>query len=415
MASQTDSKTTPARQRSCPICSSSNREVLYRRDFTRLSGGLLNGYTVVSCQDCGFCFADDLPSQEEFDLYYKSQSKYEFDARSGAPSEYDTRRLPFAVSIIEGWFPDKDGRILDIGCANGGLLGELKRAGYTNVQGADPSPACARTARQLYDVEVMNASMFDIPEDTGGYDLLILGSVLEHILDLNGAVQKLRALLRPNGRVYLEVPDMTRCSLLNDAPYQEFSAEHINYFGPVSLQNLWGKHGFELGGLRQTEIEQVPGLTVYEIKAIFALTHNAADHIVFDKETSEELRRYLSKSQGKLARIESVIDTLAQTREEIIVWGVGTHAQGLLATTRLKEANIVAFVDSNSRYTGQRLLDIPILPVEALRERKEPILVASQQFQDEIVDTIRNRMKLSNRVLTLYQTGGNPGAPDAKG
>src|SRR3954467_6660391 len=100
--------------RPCPVCEGRNHERLYRRDFTKLSGALVGGYDVVSCPTCGFCFADGLPSQAELDAYYEGQSKYEHDSRSGAASEYDTRRLPFAVSIIAEWLADRNARILDI-------------------------------------------------------------------------------------------------------------------------------------------------------------------------------------------------------------------------------------------------------------------------------------------------------------
>src|SRR3954468_3989578 len=132
--------------RACPICGSKESAPLYRRDFAKLSGGLIAGYTVVACYRCGFCFASDLPSQSEFDLYYRNQSKYEYENRAGAPSNYEIRRLPLSVRAISEWLPNRAARILDIGCANGGLLNALKTHGYSNVFGADPSPACARIA-----------------------------------------------------------------------------------------------------------------------------------------------------------------------------------------------------------------------------------------------------------------------------
>jgi SAM-dependent methyltransferase len=370
----------------------------------KLSGALIDGYNVVACPTCGFCFASELPSQAELDAYYQNQSKYEHDTRRSGPSEYDTRRLPLAAGIIADWVPDQSARILDIGCANGGLLAELRKNGYKNVFGADPSPVCALTARDLYDIEVTTASLFEIPSKLGLFDFVILGSVLEHILDLSEAAQKIRSLLKPGGRVYIEVPDMTRCSLLNDAPFQEFSVEHINFFGPVSLQNLWQKHGFAAAALKQTDIEQVPGLTVYEIKALFSVDDRPPRPFQFDSDTRSELLRYIQRAQEKLHKLEQTIDSLAASGEPVIVWGVGTHTQSLLATTRLRNVNIRAFVDSNIRYVGQQLHGVPVLAADQLKDMKEPILISSQQFQDEIVRLIQQNLQLPNKVITLYST-----------
>ncbi len=60
---------------------------------------------------------------------------------------------------------------------------------------------------------------------------------------------------------------------------------------------------------------------------------------------------------------ETVLELIASQRP-LVVWGVGTHTQRLLATGGLAEANIVAFVDSNPNYLGKKLNNIPILAPE---------------------------------------------------
>jgi hypothetical protein len=89
----------------------------------------------------------------------------------------------------------------------------------------------------------------------------------------------------------------------------------------------------------------------------------------------------------------------------VIVWGVGTHTQHLLATTRLREVAIRAFVDSNPHYQGERLDGISILPPEAVRERSEPILISSAISQEEIARQIRDGLKCVNELIRLYGMG----------
>lgn len=387
--------------RPCAVCSSSAQDLLYARRFSKLSGALIDGYNVVSCRECGFCFASNLPGQQAFDSYYEAQSKYEHGGRGGAPSEYDTRRLPFAAGIIAEWLPDRAARILDIGCANGGLLAELKKNGYVNVQGVDPSPACAATARELYGIEVTAAPISRIPASIGTFDLVIFGSVLEHIIDFDNTINETKRLLKPNGRVYIELPDMTRCTLINDAPFQEFSVEHVNFFGPISIKNLFGRYGFEPIGIRQTEIEQVANLKVYEIKAMFEQT-GVVSPPTEDVETRPELKRYIGKARAKIRRVATIIDNLVAEQRPIVVWGVGTHTQGLLSDTNLSKARIEAFVDSNLRYVGQTLQGKPILGTNDLQRLSHDIMVSSQQFQKEIVDQIRGPLELPNGIITLY-------------
>ena len=66
------------------------------------------------------------------------------------------------------------------------------------------------------------------------------------VLDLDRAIAKIRMLIAPRARVYVAVPDVTRFVTVRDAPFQEFSVEHVNFFSPTSLTNLMGRRGFRL-------------------------------------------------------------------------------------------------------------------------------------------------------------------------
>ena len=50
--------------------------------------------------------------------------------------------------------------------------------------------------------------------------------------------------LADNGLLYVDVPDVMQFGRTADAPFQEFSIEHVNYFSAKSLSNLMRAHGF---------------------------------------------------------------------------------------------------------------------------------------------------------------------------
>jgi len=81
---------------------------------------------------------------------------------------------------------------------------------------------------------------------------------------------------------------------------------------------------------------------------------------------------------------------------------VGTHTQRLMATSRLAQADIRAFVDSNPRYQGKTISGVPVLAPAALKGRLEPILISSRIFQQEIQEQIRNQLGLTNELILLY-------------
>ena len=391
--------------RRCPICGGHQRDLLFQQRFSVLSAGsLMDGYDVVICKDCGFCFADYLPNQSSFDIYYREMSKYEHQDRSGQPSEFETNQFPVLAQFIQDHIPDLQSRIFEIGCANGGLLNALKQKGYQYVLGVDPSPLCAQNAKQLYQIKVLTNSLSDINMEIGPFDFIILVAVLEHIKDLAEALTKIYDLLSPNGKLYIEVPDVTQFTSSLDAPFQEFSIEHINFFSPESLTNLMGINGFSAEFSSQTAYEQTDTHTGYAIRMVFQKNKGDEQYSLKpDRITRSSVIKYITSSHEVENRIHKTVDKLVDNQTPLIVWGVGTHTQRLLATSRLISAKIVAYVDSNPNYQNKLLNGIPIMSPDSLVGKSEPILVSSRIFQDEIVRQIRFELNLKNEIYTLYE------------
>lgn len=394
----------PFLARGCPVCGSADRRVVFRQDFATVDRATpITGYDVAICERCGCGYADGIPDQAAFDRYYAEMSKYEYAQRGGAESEYDKRRLELIAGIIGRHVTNSDTRILDIGCASGRLLMNLRERGFGDVTGLDPSPTCAATAQRLYGIEVKAMTLHALSKTAERFDLAILVGVLEHLRDLDMAFAQLRCLLSSEGRLYVEVPDATAFADWPNAPYQDFSTEHINFFSPTSLRNLMRRHGFEPEFVEQNHREQSYRTVMSNISAVYRMMPEVADApIELDHETYASLERYLERSAADERRLLDAIDAVVDGRRRILVWGVGTHTCRLMATSRLAQADIAAFIESNARYHGKALHGRPILPPSALKDRSEPVLVSSRVFQQEIANQIRHELHCSNELILLY-------------
>ena len=154
----------PVEPRDCPICDGTNRRLLYRQRFSEMSAGsLLAGYDVVVCEACGLAYADNIPSQPAFDAHYRDMSKYERQDCGCRESEFDIRRFRAIAEIIARVQPDRAARILDVGCAIGGMLAAMKDLGYSNLLGVDPSPSCAAAAAEVHGIEVVTGTLANLP------------------------------------------------------------------------------------------------------------------------------------------------------------------------------------------------------------------------------------------------------------
>lgn len=384
--------------RICPICSFSEKTHLYKQNFNNNVISLIESYDVVVCKNCGFVYADNIPSQFDFNNYYETMSKYEFNYKDGiASSDY----ISYYKKIVNFLIPhinNTNARILDIGCSTGGLLSIFKLNGYSNLSGIDPSPSCVRVVQELYNIEatINNISNFDTSEK---FDVIILSAVFEHLVDFSDSMQKIRALLKDWGLLFIEVPDAERFSLYITAPFQQFSTEHINYFSQYSLRNLLSKFSFRVIETQQSD-NKLNMTTDPDIFSLSQKTYKNTFKIIRDDISESSIRNYITQCSANDLGIKKIIQEKLSNKSKIIVWGAGTHTQRLIGSG-LDISKILFFVDSNTRYTGKKLSGIVVKQPTDIKE-DVPILISTYSYKEEIIHQIREVLKLNNEIITLY-------------
>jgi 2-polyprenyl-3-methyl-5-hydroxy-6-metoxy-1,4-benzoquinol methylase len=378
-------------------------------------GPLGDGYDVVVCDKCGAGFADGIPSQDDLDRYYAERSKYTYAHNDGAESPYDLKRFEKIADQIEAHLPDKAARILDIGCATGGLLAELKKRGYRNLVGSDPSPVCAIAARRLYDLEVRTVTLREHALWPERFDAVLLVGVFEHLRDVGPLARIAAKLLTPGGFLYCAQPDVATFAECENAPYQQFSVEHVNFFSAASMTRMMAEAGLAPREIWHWQVEWREGTTDSVLSGAYgsrpvesrALSSDHSYAQISERpsmpncETKVGLGRYLSWCRLKDEALVDVVEKLVSSREPILIWGTGTLTRRLLAMTRLREAVITAFVDANPLMRGRLLAERPILAPEEVGGYEETIFVCSKTFEREIMALIGKRRGQSNRLILL--------------
>lgn len=388
--------------RPCPICNNIQVNILHTQRFaSQFDGCLLEGYPVVVCKSCGFGFADQIPEQVILDHYYAQLSKYEKESTQNEDSIFDVERFASISTMVEKHTRNRQDHILDIGCATGGLLSSLKKRGLYNINGLDPSPGCARFAFDLYGIQVQVGPIWELEKSIRQFDFVILAGVLEHIRDVNRALKIIRAILAPEGRILIEVPDATRFAEFPDAPFQQFSVEHINFFSPVSLRNLVEINGFAMLEIQRVIRWQSAGNAMPQVLAVFKKV-SVPPSFIKDQETLPGLEAYIRLSEKVDQTIKQGIDELVLEKTPLLVWGTGTHTLRLMVEGNLAQANIQGFVDSNPKYQGMTLEGIPVFAPSEICHHPEAILISSRVYQDEIERTIRQDLGMKNLIIKLY-------------
>jgi 2-polyprenyl-3-methyl-5-hydroxy-6-metoxy-1,4-benzoquinol methylase len=162
--------------------------------------------------------------------------------------------------------PQPVGRVLDVGCGEGGAAAPLRAAGAQSISGIELLPAPAERARAVYDEVVVGDAFEALDRVDGEFDTILCYDVLEHLVDPGALLRKLFERSAPGGRLHVSVPNARHVSLLRDlivrgtfgyAPVGHRDATHLRWFTRDDIVRLvqeasWRVEGTSHSPLRRT-------------------------------------------------------------------------------------------------------------------------------------------------------------------
>lgn len=147
--------------------------------------------------------------------------------------------------------------ILDIGCGRG-LTGKYFKEQFSSefVAGIEVNKDAAIFAEENLDKVInidLNKKTLDLGEEK--YDLIILGDILEHLIDPLELLKKVCQYLSENGQIIISTPNVRNWRLLfelivkGEWKYREsglLDSTHLRFFTKKSLQRLIEEAGFKV-------------------------------------------------------------------------------------------------------------------------------------------------------------------------
>ena len=244
-------------------------------------------WSIVRCRETGFVFLANPPdfSQLQSELAWEETSRLESERRRQAEpfvsrlSAY-TKRLKtqvvrkrnktadlmkYEVLRRPEWDPV---RLLDIGCGAGIQLVDFQQA--LSELGRQVVPSGIEISRNLAQASKLRVAPFGgevicDSAETGlaqftaeSLHVVTMVSFLEHYCEPLTLLKQVRALLVPEGKVVLKVPNFACWNrMLRSNRWCGFRfPDHVNYFTPTTLARLTAEAGFEL--TRQSFWDRLP-------------------------------------------------------------------------------------------------------------------------------------------------------------
>ncbi len=234
----------------CPFCQEAGRKVLFRAS-DRLYATTEREFEVVECAGCGLMRMHPWPEKDELWRFYPKN--YWFEAGESAAARMEERYRRFVlgdhVRFVRRALRESGEKalVVDVGCGGGLFLRLLSEEGWP-VLGLDYSPEAAGIAWRRNGVRAAVAALTEAPVAEGSCAAVTMFHVLEHVYDPAEHLEAARKLLRPEGRLIVQVPNAScwQFLLLQEHWNGLDVPRHLIDFRQRDVEALLERTGFEV-------------------------------------------------------------------------------------------------------------------------------------------------------------------------
>ncbi len=290
----------------------------------------------------------------------------------------------------------------EIGTNEGLFLSELRDAGVKTVAGIEPNPVCGQIARDrglsIYEGMASVATAQQMVADHGRFDLVLSRQVLEHVPGVDTFFATARALVRDDGYLFIDCPDMQPAGALGDCTV--LWEEHVTYFTRTTLEALLRANGFEplayrtydfSGGAQAVLARRTPTFAPAEI--------SDAAGVAFSERFALRFAEYASRLKAALARAR-------EAGIPATIYGGGSRACMLTNALRLEGLGW-ATDDQRERHgkflPGSRL---EIRPSSSLNDGTGPLIVLLAVNNENEVKVRANIAARTTRTVHAISVAG---------
>jgi SAM-dependent methyltransferase len=134
--------------------------------------------------------------------------------------------------------------VLDIGCATGALLGELRKRGW-DCAGVEICGGEAEYARRERGLDVRSIPLEETRFPDNRFDAVLASHLIEHLNDPAGLVKEVRRILAPGGRFFVTTPNSAGFqAAFFKARWRSAIFDHLYLFSVKTLAALLRRQGF---------------------------------------------------------------------------------------------------------------------------------------------------------------------------
>ena len=199
-------------------------------------------HKMVRCLNCDLVYVTNPPDKLDLSEAYHAADYDSSEEAADAAATY----IDYMIPNIRAGLLNLNIKILEIGSGSGAFLYNLKKKGFTNLIGIEPSISAINSAYPEIKSHLEHKAFQVDDFQEMNYDLVCSFMTLEHVYDPREIADDVNTILKKGGYFVIVVHDYE--SLLNRILGQKspiIDIEHMQLFSKKSIESLFNKTNYE--------------------------------------------------------------------------------------------------------------------------------------------------------------------------
>lgn len=295
-----------------------------------------------------------------------------------------------AIAERRGLGPES--KVIEAASNDGYMLRRFIELGIP-VLGVDPAPGPVKAAREAgvptrHDFFTRELAAALVADGEGPADVFLANNVLAHVPDLNGFIQGIRTVLKPDGVAVIEAPWVV--DLVDHREFDTIYHQHLCYFSVTALDRVFRRNGLYLNDVEHTSVHG--GSLRLFVEPVEAPGPRVTGMLADEQARGVTSIGYYEHFAERVASLKSeLLELLGRLKQEgarIAGYGAAAKACTLLSYVGIDRSVLDFVADRNGIKHGWHMggNHIPVVPPQKILEEKpDYVLILAWNFAAEIM------------------------------
>jgi len=195
----------------------------------------IKNFEYFLCQNCQTLFLFPSPTEKKINNYY--QKKFQYEAGLIEEKRIRQRAKIILKNLIK--FNPNGKTLLDVGSGFGYFLEEAKKNNF-KILGLEPSKELFLMNRFIKNIKNITFEDYFKKNNKKKFDFITLIHIIEHLPNPKETIDKVIRLLKPNGIIYIETPNLNSHLFWIEKENYTFLTppDHLWIFSKKSLETM---------------------------------------------------------------------------------------------------------------------------------------------------------------------------------